>query len=516
MFVSQPRIRIVAAVTSVFCMNCISSADETTERFLPPVEVGNTAAETAPSRIFSSGPVNRELVQSAPMADPTPNVINPPRPTPVPPAAQTQAAPAVAQPRAAIQATPVPVPEPDTMDHGGTIVVPNSLPFEQQYFEPTYQNAPTYCTAPQMPHHWFSAQALIWWTSQVDVPVIATTSPQGTPGLQAGILGQPQTSELWGGGDLFDLTRRGVRLRGGEWFDDNDGSGWQAEFLMLGSAGHDFFGASNGDSILGRPFLNEETGLQDSQLIAFPGLSSGSLAFNAETRLYSVGLNYWAELIVETEESCGECGQPKSCDCCRNSDTTLGLKIGPRFIHHDDTVLVDESLTGLASGNQFRILDSFKTENSFLGSEIGIRARRNRGAATFDLGLNLGIGATRQELDVSGITSITNGAVTTTSPGGFFAQSTNSGSWDRTKFSLVPSLECAVGFEAGNGWRFSVGYDLMYWTNVLRAAEQIDPVINPNLFPPAAAPATATRPSPVLNESDYFAHGISISIERRW
>lgn len=514
MFVTQPRIRIVAAVTSVFCIHWISSADEYPQKLLPPVEVGSAVApvitETAPSRIFSSGPVNRQLVQAAPDEIPVPKVIEPPQPETSPPAAQRQPV----QTRPSVPAAPIPVPEP--MAYGGTVMVPNSQPIEQHYFEPTYHNAPTYCTAPQMPHYWFSAQALIWWTSQVDVPVIATTSPTGTPGLQAGILGQPQTSELWGGGDLFDLTRGGVRLRGGEWFDDDDGSGWQAEFLMLGSAGHDFFGSSNGNAILGRPFFNEETGLQDAQLIAFPGLSSGSLAFNAETRLYSVGLNYWAELIVETEDTCGECCQPKSCDCCNDGDTTLGLKFGPRFIHHDDTVLAEERLTGLASGNQFRILDSFKTENSFLGGEIGIRARRNRGAMTLDLGLNLGIGATRQELDVSGLTAITNAGVTTTSPGGFLAQSTNSGSWDETKFSLVPSLECAIGFEAQNGWRFSVGYDLMYWTNVLRAAEQIDPTINPNLFPPAVGTATATRPSPLLNESDYFAHGISVSIERRW
>ena len=372
----------------------------------------------------------------------------------------------------------------------------------------------------RQPHHWVRADVLLWWVDGVEVPVVATTSPAGTPGLQAGVLGQPDTGVLWGGGDLFDLTRSGFRLRGGQWYEENDGSGWQAEFFLLGTAGHNFTASSTGAPILARPFFNEASGRQDSQLIGFTGLSEGSLAFNAETRMYSIALSLWGEILEDTGGYPASSGNgPRHSRMCPRSDyesRSLGLRVGPRFIHHDDSVLFDEWARSSASGNQFRILDSFKTENSFLGGEIGLRGRRQKGPLSVDLGVNLALGANRQELDVSGYTAITSGTGTSLASSGFYAQPTNSGSWDENRFSVVPSLELAIGYELPSGWRFSMGYDLIYWTNVLRAAEQIDPAVHPDQFAPATIPNSATRPSVLLHESDYLAHGLSFSIERRW
>lgn len=68
-----------------------------------------------------------------------------------------------------------------------------------------------------------------------------------------------------------------------------------------------------------------------------------------------------------------------------------------------------------------------------------------------------------------------------------------------------------------NTWASFVGYSLLYWGSVLRATEQIDPVINPGLLPPAQNPLIGDlRPSPLLHESSYLAHGITIGLERRW
>lgn len=373
----------------------------------------------------------------------------------------------------------------------------------------------------RQPHHWVRADSLLWWVDGVEVPVVATTSPLGTPGLQAGVLDQPDTGVLWGGGDLFDQTRSGFRLRGGQWYEEDDGSGWQAEFLMLGSAGHNFTARSTGDPILARPFFNEASGRQDSQLIGFTGLSEGTLAFNAESRMYSLALSLWGEILEDTggyPSGSSVSGVRHSRTCLRSDyeSRSLGLRVGPRFIHHDDSVLYDEWARSASSGNEFRILDSFKTENSFLGGEIGLRGRRQKGPLSVDLGFNLAIGANRQELDVSGYTAITSGTGTSVSSSGFYAQPTNSGSWDENRFSVVPSLELAVGWELPSGWRFSMGYDLIYWTNVLRAAEQIDPAVHPDQFAPATIPNAATRPAVLLHESDYLAHGLSFSIERRW
>ena len=66
-------------------------------------------------------------------------------------------------------------------------------------------------------------------------------------------------------------------------------------------------------------------------------------------------------------------------------------------------------------------------------------------------------------------------------------------------------------------WTVSVGYSLLYWGQVLRASEQIDPVLNPGLLPPEQVPLTGElRPQTLLHESNYVAHGITIGLEKRW
>jgi hypothetical protein len=68
-----------------------------------------------------------------------------------------------------------------------------------------------------------------------------------------------------------------------------------------------------------------------------------------------------------------------------------------------------------------------------------------------------------------------------------------------------------------NTWRASVGYSLLYWGSVLRATEQIDPVINPGLLPPEQNPLTGDlRPASLMQDSSYLAHGITFGLERRW
>lgn len=434
---------------------------------------------------------------------------------------------------------PIPIPAEQIIHDGSPVYY--DQPASTQYFsEPVYR--PLYRQQEQLRHRWFSAEALLWWTSSVDMPVLATTSPQGTPANEAGVLGQ-NTSVLLGGGDIFGFAQGGVRLRAGKWFDKDDGSGILAEFFILGSRGENYSAVSNGDPILARPFFNAGPGnnFQDSQLIAYPGLASGSLRFNAETRMYSVGLQYWEE-IYDSRCGCNTCGDccgvpcGNSCgDVCSAScgdgcgggclfeqrrnrdDTTIGIILGPRFTHLDDTLSVRERLTSVATGSQFDLSDSFKTENSFLGGEIGVRARRRRGDFTFDLGLQLAIGATHQELDINGRNTITTNGVPTSSAGGFLAQQSNIGNYDRNRFSLIPALDLKVAYETRKGWRFSVGYNLMYWTNVLRAAEQIDTVVNEDYFAPANLPSLgASRPTPLFRESDYLAHGLTFGIEKRY
>lgn len=346
------------------------------------------------------------------------------------------------------------------------------------------------------------------------VPVFATTSPAGTPADQAGILPAAQT--VLGGQSHFGFMQAGFRLRGGHRFDGDACHGLSWEFLTLFSRGHNFAASSQGAPILARPFTNlQPPGGQDAQIVAFPGLSSGTVAVNAETRFYSMGLHYWADIEKLDRDTCGESttGRFRTRALAGNR---FRLQVGPRFSHLDDTLLLDEALTSVASGRTFRLRDSFKTENSFFGGEIGLQFQRKRRDVDMDLGLRLAIGGTRQELNIDGINSATSGTAVTTNRGGFYAHESNSGGWDRTRFSLIPSLDAGLSYENDRGWLFSITYSLTYWTNVLRAGEQIDTGIDERSFlTPTPAPVPG-RPLPLFRESDYLAHGISLGLEKRY
>ena len=45
---------------------------------------------------------------------------------------------------------------------------------------------------------WFRGEALLWWTRGGQTPPLLTTSPGSTPQAQAGVLGQPNTTILFG------------------------------------------------------------------------------------------------------------------------------------------------------------------------------------------------------------------------------------------------------------------------------------------------------------------------------
>ena len=361
---------------------------------------------------------------------------------------------------------------------------------------------------------WFGAEALIWSTTSSSLPVMVTTSENGTQQSDAGIIGRPATEVLYWGNNIFSGMRGGFRLRGGVNFDQCGVSGLDLEYFMLGTRRENYHGDSLGDPILARPFLNAQSQLNDAQLVAFPDLATGVIDIASRSSLNSGALHY-------REVFWKECDPGNTCpDNCRRSGPrsfTLGFQIGPRFVNLKESVTATEQLNAIQNTNQYSIQDSFRTKNKFWGCELGLFGTRQRRRWSLDGGARLAIGGTNQQLDVNGQTVVTQDGITTTSAGGFLAQRTNSGSFERNRFTLLPQFDVGIGYQMTNTWRASVGYSLLYWGSVLRATEQIDPVINPGLLPPEQDPLTGDlRPATQMHDSSYLAHGITIGLERRW
>src|SRR5690606_8692066 len=75
-------------------------------------------------------------------------------------------------------------------------------------------------------------------------------------------------------------------------------------------------------------------------------------------------------------------------------------------------------------------------------------------------------------------------------------------------FALVPEVRLGVGYQLTDCARVTLGYNLMWWTNVARAGDQIDLNVNPRLLPPATAPAVPIA----IKDSTLWIQGVSVGL----
>jgi hypothetical protein len=108
--------------------------------------------------------------------------------------------------------------------------------------------------------------------------------------------------------------------------------------------------------------------------------------------------------------------------------------------------------------------------------------------------------------------------------GGLLALATNIGRFTRDRFSAVPEVGVNVGYRITDHLRAFVGYNFLYWGNVVRPADQIDRVLDASLIPNFLNPQTglpytptgALRPAVPFKETDYWAQGVTFGLEFRY
>src|SRR5262245_59256062 len=115
---------------------------------------------------------------------------------------------------------------------------------------------------------------------------------------------------------------------------------------------------------------------------------------------------------------------------------------------------------------------------------------------------------------------ITPGAAPTTGRGGLYALVSNIGRFERNDFAYVSEFGVKLGFELNDHWRIYAGYNILYLSNVVRAGDQIDRVVNfnmapepGNLNPGIVQPA---RPAVLFRQSDFWAQGGQFGLEYHW
>jgi hypothetical protein len=200
---------------------------------------------------------------------------------------------------------------------------------------------------------------------------------------------------------------------------------------------------------------------------------------------------------------------------------------GFTFLQLNENLVITENITVLPTapppfvpGSTIMVTDRFETRNNFYGGQIGARAEWWRGAWFMNVRGVVALGDTHQEVHISGSTVFTSpGGAPITQPGGLLALPTNIGNYSRDQFSVIPQVGINFGRQLTPHFRVFAGYTAMYWSNVVRPGDQIDPVVNPTQLPTPAGPGTLVgpaRPAFAFHESALWAHGVNFGVGITW
>jgi hypothetical protein len=353
---------------------------------------------------------------------------------------------------------------------------------------------------------WFRADYLLWWIKDSHTPPLVTTGSPTDP--LPGALGQPGTAILFGGNLNYE-ERSGARFTGGLWFDDAQQFGLEAGYFFLGVRSAQFTATSAGlagSPVLARPFFDVLTGGEDASLVALPGVAAGTVSVSAPSYLQGFETNLLASLW-------------------QASHGRVTLLAGFRYLDlHEDLDIgeSDQILPGspVFPGDTIAVGDHFDTRNNFYGGQAGLRASFQRDAWELEGVAKVALGATHEVVTISGATSILPpGGPAQNFPAGLLALPSNSGTFSRNVFAVVPEGELNLGYHVTRWLRAYVGYTFLYCSDVVRPGDQIDRTINRQQVPTSllAGPLTGpARPAFSFVGTGFWAQGVNLGLELRF
>lgn len=344
-----------------------------------------------------------------------------------------------------------------------------------------------------------SAEYLVWWVNNGNIPVLASTASSS----MFGYLGNPSTNVLLGPGSFGDSSpRTGLRLRAGNWFDDCHNCGIDASFFFLGTQTNSVAFGSDQNPIIARPFYAPNFGREFAELVAFPGLSTGSLVVENKSFLWGADVN------LRRGQECSPCE----------------WFVGFRNVNLNKTLTITEFITAGANapdpaGTRIVVRDQFEVRNSFYGGQVGGASSKRYGNFSFEARGSVAMGVTHQVLTIEGNQSRTRpGQPTENFTGGLLAVGPNLGTFEKNQFSVVPEATLALGYYVRPGLKAFMGYNFIGWTNVLRPGDAIDRVVDLTFVPnaPNVPFSGQPRPQPQFKQSDLVIQGITFGLEGTW
>ena len=370
------------------------------------------------------------------------------------------------------------------------------------------------CDACRSPRFWVSAGYLLGWRRGRHLPPMVTTSPLGTDRDEAGVLGQPNTTILFGNRSYEDGPQSGGEVMLSYKLREDGRTSIGVRGFALANEKIGFTAQATGDEmILAQPFHNGFLDEADAYLLSFPNLSDGSIDIQGTNELFG-GEAFMVRNIP--------LGRGRLSYLLTEVFDRVDLITGYHFTRMNDgltvaSTLIDREPGGLIpEGTEFDRTDWFDTRNEFHGWSFGMLGRTNRGPFTFTALGKASLGDMKQMAKIDGqtITRAPLGGPVVVTDTGFLAQATNIGEFERHRFAVVPEARLNLAYQLNKKTSVNVGYWFMYWNRVLTAGDQIDTTLDLNAA--IVQPGGSTRPAFTFNETHFYAHGLNFSVDCRF
>jgi hypothetical protein len=346
---------------------------------------------------------------------------------------------------------------------------------------------------------WFNMDYMFAFLRGTNVPTLVTTSPVGTSRAQAGVIGAPGTSTLFGDVRMDDGLRSGIRWNTGWWFRQDPNFGIEAGFIAIEGQSSLFSANSDQFPILARPHTDATNGTQQAVLVAFPGSSKGSIDAHVTSG------NFYGFNLDVTEKALDE------------GWFRVVALFGYKYYRYEESLGVRQTLItsnpNFVPGTTAIATDSFTTQNTFNGFDMGFRSQYFWDRLSLELLAKVAVGAVERRVAINGDQTVNvPGFAPVIQQGGVLAVSSNSGQFNSHDWKAIPEFGVTLGWQIRPNMSVRLGYSFLLLSGIARAADQIDTTLNQNLLPGGSG----TGPkSPVfsLQRTEMWIQSINLGFE---
>jgi hypothetical protein len=376
---------------------------------------------------------------------------------------------------------------------------PNGLPGNYRPYQPA--------------RYWTDIEYLLWWAKPgtTNYP-IATTGAAGT----GGVLTQNSTEVLYNTNNIAYNALSGFRGFIGAFVDEDRRMGFEMGALFFAQSSAGFFEASNlnGTPLLARPYINTATGQQDSVIVANPGSSDGSI-------LSRTTINFWgleANGVFNYYRSFP--GDIWGMD--------LNALVGFRFLDFTETMNITSVSNATNQGGNVNlsnnqtfvgnftttIVDQWRTISQFYGANLGLTGNFRYDRWTVNTSFKLGLGDMHEIFEVTGNTIQSTAVGNLINTGGILTNANNIGKYSHDSFAAVPEFTLKIGYRVTRYMTASIGYDLLYISQVARPGNMVNGQADPRLIPAAPQYGFATNSGPqyLQPQTDFWLMGLTFSM----